>query len=155
MEIGLLRTILVETGNGSDHSHPTGRIASFVNSFAMEGHFFNFSTAGQWMWDEWRVQVPAEQEPYLFADSIRLLVEKATAGNAQLAEAEGRKASRSTRGQGFSALPCLNMAPIPGGLEIQVRYITRAYERHDTQRALNQALLEQLHGTREAALNVP
>ena len=155
VEIGLLRTILVETGNGSDHSHPTGRIASFVNSFAMEGHFFNFSTAGQWMWDEWRVQVPPDQEPYQFAEGIRKLVATHTEGNAKLAEGEWRKASRSTRGQGFSALPCLNMEPIQGGLEIQVRYITRAYERHDTQRALNQALLEQLHGKPEATLSAP
>jgi hypothetical protein len=25
----------------------------------MEGHFFNFSTAGQWLWDELEVTLPA------------------------------------------------------------------------------------------------
>ena len=51
-EIGLLRTVLLETGNWTDTGHPTGRKVAFVNSFAIEGHFFNFSTTGQWLWDE-------------------------------------------------------------------------------------------------------
>jgi hypothetical protein len=46
-EIGLLRTVLLETGNWTDSGHPTGRKVAFVNSFAIEGHFFNFSTTGQ------------------------------------------------------------------------------------------------------------
>jgi hypothetical protein len=47
VEIGLLRTVLLETGNWTDSGHPTGRKVAFVNSYAIEGHFFNFSTAGQ------------------------------------------------------------------------------------------------------------
>ena len=46
VEIGLLRTVLLETGNWTDSGHPTGRKVAFVNSFAIEGHFFNFSTTG-------------------------------------------------------------------------------------------------------------
>jgi Mechanosensitive ion channel len=57
IEIGLLRTVLLETGNWTDTGHPTGRKVAFVNSFAIEGHFFNFSTAGQWLWDELQVEV--------------------------------------------------------------------------------------------------
>ena len=32
---------------------------TFINSFAIRGQYFNFSTAGQWMWDEIKVNVPA------------------------------------------------------------------------------------------------
>ena len=35
VEIGVLRTILLETGNWNDAGHPTGRKVSFVNSFAI------------------------------------------------------------------------------------------------------------------------
>ncbi len=45
IEIGLLRTVLLETGNWTDTGHPTGRKVAFVNSFAIEGHYFNFSQA--------------------------------------------------------------------------------------------------------------
>jgi hypothetical protein len=46
VKVGLLHTVLLETGNWTDAGHPTGRKVSFVNSFAIEGHYFNFSTSG-------------------------------------------------------------------------------------------------------------
>ncbi|MDR3673616.1 MAG: mechanosensitive ion channel [Holophaga sp.] len=144
VEIGLLRTMLMETGNWSDCGHPTGRIVSFVNSFAMEGHFFNFSSSGQWMWDELQVTVPPGQDPYPLVDAIRRRVEQETAANAKLAEAEWRQSAKRTKG--FSALPGINVVPTAAGVEIQIRYITRAYERHETRRVLNQALVELLRG---------
>ncbi len=61
VEIGLLRTVLLETGNWTDSGHPTGRKVAFVNSFAIEGHFFNFSTTGQWLWDEVEILVPSSR----------------------------------------------------------------------------------------------
>ena len=60
VEIGLLRTVLLETGNWTDSGHPTGRKVAFVNSYAIEGHFFNFSTTGQWLWDEVEILVPCK-----------------------------------------------------------------------------------------------
>src|SRR5579871_2433741 len=63
LEVGLLKTVLLETGNWSDAGHPTGRRVSFVNSFAIEGHFFNFTTSGQWMWDELKILIPSHPDP--------------------------------------------------------------------------------------------
>ena len=51
-EITLFRTMLMETGNWTDKGHPTGRRVTFINNFAITGQYFNFSTVGQWMWDE-------------------------------------------------------------------------------------------------------
>jgi len=39
--------------------HPTGRRVTFINSFAIKGQSFNFSTAGPWLWDEITVGIPA------------------------------------------------------------------------------------------------
>ena len=46
IEIGVLKTVLLEMGNWTEEGHPTGRQVTFSNSFAMEGHYFNFSTFG-------------------------------------------------------------------------------------------------------------
>jgi len=154
VEIGLLRTMVLETGSWTDAGHPTGRIASFVNSFAMEGHFFNFSTSGQWMWDEIQTLVPGGQDPYPMVDAIRLAVERETEANAHLAEQEWRESTRQRRAQGFSARPALNVVPVASGVEIRIRYITRAYERHLTRDRLNRALVELLHGRREQPAEV-
>ena len=150
VEIGLLKTVLLETGNWTDSSHPTGRRVSFVNSFAIEGHFFNFTTSGQWMWDELQVLIPATQDPYPVIDGIQKLVEKETATNAAKAEAEWQQTTARYRAKTLSATPGINVVPTGSGIEVKVRYITRAYERHEARKRLYQALVEIMHGKREA-----
>jgi small-conductance mechanosensitive channel len=150
VEVGLLKTVVLETGKWSDAGHPTGRRVSFVNSFAVEGHFFNFTTSGQWMWDELQVLIPASQNPYPIIDGVQKLVEKETEANAATAEAEWRQATSKYRVQALSARPGINVVPTAAGIEFHVRYITRAYERHEARRRLYEAVVELMHGKREA-----
>ena len=149
-EIGLLKTVVLETGNWTDSGHPTGRRVSFVNSFAMEGHFFNFTTSGQWMWDELKVQIPSGQDPYPIIDGLQKLVEKETQENARKAEAEWQEATAKYRVQALSALPGINVRPAGGGIEVEIRYITRANERHETRKRLLESVVELMHGKRDA-----
>jgi len=148
VEIGLFRTVILETGSWADAGHPTGRRVSFVNSFAIEGHFFNFSTSGKWMWDELNVVVPAGQDPYLVIDGVQKLVETQTEVNAKLAEAEWQETASKYRVKAFTAVPGVQVVPGPNGMEIRARYITRAFERHETRLLLNQAVVELMHGPR-------
>src|SRR5271166_5771484 len=149
VEVGLLKTVLLETGSWADAGHPTGRRVSFVNSFAIEGHFFNFTTSGQWMWDELQVLIPAGQDPYPVIDGIQKLVEKETAENAGKAEAEWQQATAKYHVQTLSARPGINVRPTAAGIEVHVRYITRAYERHESRNRLYTAVVEMMHGKRE------
>jgi small-conductance mechanosensitive channel len=149
-EIGLLHTVLLETGSWSDAGHPTGRRVSFVNSFAVEGHYFNFTSSGQWMWDTLPVLVPLGQDPYPILDGVQRLVERETQDNAKLAEQEWRKTTSRYRVRTFSAVPGINVLPTANGVQLDVRYITRAHERHDTRRRLSHAVVQLMHGKREA-----
>ncbi len=146
VDISLLRTTLLETGNWTDSGHPTGRKVTFVNSFAIEGHYFNFSTSGQFLWDELTVSVPTGQNPYPVIEAIQKLVLKETAANAQAAEEEWQKATTRYRVQSFSAKPAINLRPTGGGVEVHVRYITRAQERQATRAHLYEAIVAVLHG---------
>jgi small-conductance mechanosensitive channel len=148
VEIGLLRTVLLETGSWTDAGHPTGRRVTFVNSFAIEGYFFNFTTSGQWMWDEFKVLIPSGDDPYPVLDGIQKLVEQQSETNARLAEKEWKQATAKYRVQALSAVPSLNMVPTSNGIEIRARYITRANERHETRLKLNQAVVALMHGNR-------
>jgi len=153
VEIGLLRTVLMETGNWADSGHPTGRRVAFVNSFAIEGHFFNFSTSGQWLWDELQVMIPAGRNPYPILDAVRDLVAKTTEKNARMAEEEWQKAAGPNRVRSFSAAPAINLRPTGSGIEMHVRYIVRAHERYDVRTELYQAVIELLHSKNEVAAN--
>jgi len=151
VEIGLLRTVILETGSWSDSGHPTGRRVSFVNNFAIEGHFFNFSTSGKWMWDELNVVVPVGQDPYTLIDGVQRLVELQTEANAKLAEAEWQETAAKYRVKTFTAVPGVQVVSGANGMQVRARYLTRAFERHEARFRLNQAVVELMHGQRTEA----
>jgi small-conductance mechanosensitive channel len=148
VEIGLLRTVLLETGNWADTGHPTGRRVAFVNSFAVEGHYFNFSTSGQWLWDELQVLIPPQENLYPLVDAIQKLVAKETEANGRKAQEELQRAASHQRVRAFSAEPAINLRPTSAGVEVHVRYITRAHERYAMRTRLYQAVVELLHRKR-------
>jgi small-conductance mechanosensitive channel len=145
-EIGLFRTIVLETGNWTESGHPTGRSVSFPNTFAIEGHFFNFTTEGQWLWDELRANLPAGRDFHAIAESIRKRASTVTADAARGAEKEwsgaGSDAMRS-----FSAEPAVSLRPGPAGMEVLVRYVTRAPDRNDVRARLFQELVAAIDDT--------
>ena len=150
IEIGIFKTVLLEMGNWTDSGHPTGRRVSFMNGYAVEGHFFNFSTAGQWLWDELQVTVPAAGDPYGTAQRIRELVEKETESETQLAEQDWERITRQYGTRSFSAKPSVDLRPASGGLEIQVRYITRGPQRYEVKSRLFRQIVDVLHETNTA-----
>jgi small-conductance mechanosensitive channel len=146
IEINLLRTVLLETGNWTDSGHPTGRKVAFVNSYAIEGHFFNFTTSGQWLWDELHTTIPASQDPYPLLDAIQKTVTEETEANARAAEQEWQSATSHYRVQSVSAAPAVNLQPTAGGFEVRIRYITRANERSAMRAQLNHSIVRLLRG---------
>ncbi|MGC1620630.1 MAG: mechanosensitive ion channel domain-containing protein [Candidatus Acidiferrum sp.] len=143
VELGMFHTVLLETGNWTDSGHPTGRRVTFTNSFSIEGHYFNFSTSGQWLWDELQVVLPAGRDPYPIVDAIQKIVLEATAETAKQAEKEWQGVARSKDTEHtLTAAPAINVKPVAGGVEIAVRYITRANERYQLRAKLNQAAVD-------------
>jgi small-conductance mechanosensitive channel len=143
-EIGMIYTTLLETGDLAEKGHPTGRRITFINSFAIRGQFFNFSTHGQWMWDEITVSVPASANTQEMTQSIQEAVVGETGANASVAEQEWK---RGTRGDGlsrFSATPVVNLRPSGSNIDIQVRYVTRASERFELRNRLYQHVVDLL-----------
>jgi small-conductance mechanosensitive channel/predicted nucleic acid-binding protein len=144
VEIGLFHTVVLETGNWNDAGHPTGRRVTFVNSYAIEGHYFNFSTSGQWLWDELLLALPVDQDPYPIAEEIQKIVTKETEANAHLAEQEWGQMGSARGVRPFSAGPAISVRPSGLGFEIAVRYVTRANERHQQRSKLYIAIVELL-----------
>jgi len=141
VELGMFHTVLLETGNWTDSGHPTGRRVTFTNSFAIEGHYFNFSTSGQWLWDELTLVLASSQNPYPIVEAIQKTVLEATRESAGQAEKEWQHAARSRDMRALSAAPAINVKPVSGGVEIAVRYITRASERYQLRSRVYQAAM--------------
>jgi small-conductance mechanosensitive channel len=145
VELNMFHTVLLETGNWTDAGHPTGRRVTFTNSFAIGNHYFNFSTSGQWLWDELTVVVPYDRDPHAIADTLQKEVTEATAKDVTNAEQEWRRAARG-RGVSFSVQPAIAIRPSVGGtgVEITLRYVTRANERLALRAKLYQSAVQLL-----------
>jgi small-conductance mechanosensitive channel len=151
VEIGLFRTALLETGNWTDKGHPTGRRVTFINNFAVTGQFFNFSTVGQWMWDEISVNVPAGETASKTIEAIHKAVLEETEKDAKLAEAEWKSANKMQGLGQFSAEPSVDMRPAASGIDVLVRYVTRAGDRFEMRNKLYGTVIELLHRPEAAA----
>ena len=142
VEIGVFRTTLLETGNWTDRGHPTGRRVQFMNSFAISGQYFNFSTSGQWLWDEIRVTIPSSRYTYKVIEAIHKAVEQETAENAKNAEMEWQRATQQQGLSQFRAESSVDLRPAAAGVEIVVHYVTRAGDRFATRNQLYQTVLD-------------
>ncbi len=139
VDVSLFRTVLMETGNWNEPGHPTGREVSFMNLFAVEGHYFNFTTAGQWLWDEIKLIIPWGVDPYPIVAKIEETAKEETANNARKAEQEWQRTTRGYTVKTFSAMPSTNLRTVVDGVEVTVHYIATAVERYQLRLKLSHA----------------
>jgi hypothetical protein len=90
--------------------------------------------------------LPTGKDPYPIIDAIQKKVAEATTETAKQAEQEWQHAARSRQMNALSAAPAINVKPVIGGVEIAVRYITRANERYQLRAKLYQAAVDLLGG---------
>jgi len=146
LELGLFHTVILETG--SDAGRLTGRKVSFVNSYAVQGHYFNFSTSGNWLWDEVEIQIPDNVEPYEISEAVLKIAEDETKANTRIAEEDWSRGAPPSSRQTFSAKPSFSLRPTGSGVSVFVRYITRVNERHEVRDRIYRAALELLRTAR-------
>ena len=151
VQLGMFHTVLLETGGWTESGHPTGRRVTFTNAFAIEGHYFNFSTSGRWLWDEVHVTVPSGQDPYAIATTLQKLAEEATRESAREAEEQWREARRMPHAAVPLARASVSFKPVAAGVEISLRYITRVTEREELRARLYHAAVDLLDGSAKGA----
>ena len=145
IEINLFRTTILENSAWADKGHPTGRRATFINNFAVTGQFFNFSTAGQWMWDEISVSLPSSADTYAKVAHLHQVITEETEHEAQLAEEEWKRVPRHSGLSHANASSSVNMRPAGAGVDVLIRYVTRASDRLKVRNRLYERVIEVLH----------
>lgn len=142
VHIGLMTTTLLETGN---RGYPTGRRISFMNSYAIRGQYFNFSTTGQWMWDELTVSLPAAIDTQSTMERVLQAVKEETHESSLIAEQEWKRGTHGDNLSKFRTDPAVNLRPSGSGADIEIRYVTRAWERDALRNRLYRTILGLLH----------
>ncbi|HET9399987.1 MAG TPA: mechanosensitive ion channel domain-containing protein [Candidatus Acidoferrales bacterium] len=150
VDIGLIRTVLLESGNWTEAGHLTGRRVSFVNGYAIEGHYFNYSTSGQFLWDELTIVLPAAgawlvgQGSMAIVREIQTVVAEETAEVSRAATEEWKVKEHGAPMAAFESTPDVSVKPANPGLEVTVRYVSRAAERYAIKARLNHKIVQLL-----------
>ncbi|HZZ40930.1 MAG TPA: mechanosensitive ion channel domain-containing protein [Acidobacteriaceae bacterium] len=145
IDFRLMSTSLLETTGLAQTGEPTGRTVTFLNSYAIRGQLFNFSSEGQWLWDEITVSVPAGEDMDALAHDIETAAREETEGSARLAEQEWKHSARATALSRLSAAPVVALRPSGAGIDLHVRYVASASTRFEVRDRLYRRVLQLLH----------
>ena len=123
IDIGLLRTTLLETGNWVSKDMYNGRVVRIPNSSVLKGPIFNYSQGFRFVWDEIKV-VFTNTSDFQLAREMLLRVAKESIGE-YLAEAQTswKTISENFRSENPPLEPTVALAVNAASLEFTVDYV--------------------------------
>src|SRR6202789_1231807 len=123
IDIGLLRTTLMETGNWVSKDLYNGRIVRIPNSTILKGSVFNYSQGFRFLWDEIKVPLTATSDCKL-AKEMLLRVAKEAIGEYLLeAQTSWKAISDNYRSANPPLEPTVALVVNNGSLEFTVSYV--------------------------------
>src|ERR1700733_12399488 len=144
IEIGLLRTTLMETGNWVSRDLYNGRVVRIPNSAVLKGSVFNYSQGFQFIWDEIKVLFTATSD-YKLAREMLLRVAKDAIGEYLLEAQISWKAMSDNYGSVNPSLePTVALVVNAGSLEFSVSYVVDYTKRAAVQDQLFTKIVEEI-----------
>jgi small-conductance mechanosensitive channel len=129
IDISILRTTLLETGNGVSKDLHSGRVAKLPNSLLLKGPGFNYTQGFRFVWDEIKIPLRAESDHRL-ARAMLLEVAKDTVAHFPAeAERAWRYLTDNYHIESTGLEPTVAMAVNGGCLEFTLSYIVDYNER--------------------------
>jgi small-conductance mechanosensitive channel len=123
IDIGLLRTTLMETGNWVSKDLYNGRIARIPNSTVLKGSVFNYSQGFRFIWDEIKVVLTGTSDSQ-FVRAMLLRVAKEAIGEYLLeAQSSWKTMSDNYQIDNPPLEPTVALAVNSGSLEFTVSYV--------------------------------
>src|ERR1700728_3562795 len=123
IDIGLLRTTLMETGNWVSKDFYNGRIVRIPNSAVLKGSVFNYSQGFQFIWDEIKVTFTAASDCLLAKEVLLRVSKEAVGGYMVEAETSWKIVSDNFRSVTPPLEPTVTLAVVGGSLEFGVSYV--------------------------------
>ncbi|MCB9687550.1 MAG: mechanosensitive ion channel [Alphaproteobacteria bacterium] len=147
IDIGILRTTLMETGAWVKGDLYNGRVVRVANSFVFREPVFNYSADFPFLWDEITVPVKYGSDHGL----ARRLLDEVSTRVTETATRDARetwpKMVRSYRIEDARVEPLVTLVANDNWLEFTVRYVTHHRTRRTTKDQLFQGILDAIDGT--------
>jgi len=144
IDIGVLRTTLMELGEWVDGDLYNGRIVRVANSFVFKAPVFNYSGDFPFLWDEIRVPIRFGSD----RAETRALIERVAADvvgqYATEAAVAWRGVVKKYRIENASVAPTLTLVATDNWLQYTLRYVVDYRQRRGVKDALFNAIMDQV-----------
>ena len=148
IDIGFLRTTLMECGSWVNGDLYNGRIVRVANSFVFKEPVFNYSGEFPFLWDEITLPVRYESD---YAEARRILdnIAAVVVGDyTQSAKARWQELVRSYRIEDARVEPQVTLIANDNWVEFTLRYVVDYRKRRSTKDALFTSILEAVQNTK-------
>ena len=144
IDIGLLRTTLMETGNWVSKDLYNGRIVRIPNSTVLKGSVFNYSHGFRFLWDEIKVPLTATSDCKLAREMLLRVAEEAIGEYLLEAQTSWKAISDNYRSANPPLEPTVTLVINNGSLEFTVSYVVDYTKRTAMQDQLFMKIVEQI-----------
>jgi small-conductance mechanosensitive channel len=123
IDIGLLRTTVLETGNWVSRDLYNGRIARIPNSTVLKGPIFNYSQGFRFIWDEIRVVFTTDSDCQLAREMLLRVAKEVIGEYLVRAQASWKVMSENYQSENPPLEPTVSLAVNGGSLEFGVSFV--------------------------------
>lgn len=141
IDIGVLRTTLMETGQWVDGDLYNGRVVRVANSFVFKEPVFNYSAGFPFLWDEVKIPVKYGCDADYARETLTGIARELTLAWADDAKGRWAEMVREFRLEEAQLAPMVTMVLNDNWMEFTVRYVTHYHRRRTTKDALFRRVL--------------
>lgn len=160
IDIGVLRTTMMQVGEWVNSDQYNGRIVRVANSFVFKEPVFNYSGEFPFLWDEITVPIKYGSDYHLARDLIRKVAEEVVGDYARLAEKAWQPVTRRYLVETATVQPLVTMVATQASIGFTLRYVVQYKARRSTKDKLFTRILEEIDknadrvGIAAATLNI-
>jgi small-conductance mechanosensitive channel len=148
IDIGLLRTTLMETGNWVSRDLYNGRIVRIPNNTVLKASVFNYSQGFRFIWDEIRVLLTATSDCRLGREMLLRVAKKAIGEYLLEAQTSWKAISDDYRSANPPLEPTVALVVNAGSLEFTVSYVVDYTKRTAMQDEMFTKIVEEIENSK-------
>lgn len=147
IDIGILRTTLMEIGAWVDGDQYNGRMVRIANSFVFKEPVFNYSGEFPFLWDEFKLPVRYGSDWKLAQRLIDEAVGSEVDDFTRRSEELWKQVARNFMLEQARVEPAVTLTATDNWIEFNVRYIVDCKARRSTRDAIMRKILDAIDGT--------
>jgi small-conductance mechanosensitive channel len=144
IDIGLLRTTLMETGNWVNRDSYNGRIVRIPNSAVLKESVFNYSQGFQFIWDEIQVVFTIRSDCQLAREALLRAAKETIGGYLLEAQKSWKEITENYRSANPPLEPNVTVVVNAGCLEFSVSYVVDYMKRTSVKDQLFTKIVEEV-----------